>query len=415
MSTLDPLPAPAPPPGRPLKLCHVHLLSIMSGPQRWSIEFFNCLTPDRYELSVVVGEPGAFQRYLESRGIAVEVVPTLVREISPIQDVRAVVDLTRLLRRKKYDIVHTHSSKPGILARVAARIAGVPAIVHHVQGFAFHEFSSRATRAAFSLVEALGALLSDHVIFVNDEEREWAIERGIVAPERCCTIFNGADLETYSLEARESLRSGARAEFGVRHDQRMIAYVGRLWEQKHPQMLVATLAELVEHHPELDPVLVIAGDGPMRDEVAGAAEVCGVSDRVRILGWRGDIARVMAAADVLFLPSLWEGLPLTLVEAACMGTPAVATDIKGNREAIVAGATGLLIPPKDPVAAAAALAQLLGSPKTMSEMARAAAERGKQLYDTRDMTRKVEQIYLEVLARKAWGGRALQGRARTSA
>jgi glycosyltransferase involved in cell wall biosynthesis len=329
--------------------------------------------------------------------------------------VRAVVDLTRLLRRKKYDIVHTHSSKPGILARVAARIAGVPAIVHHVQGFAFHEFSSRATREAFSRVEALGALLSDHVIFVNDEEREWAIARGIVPAGRCCTIFNGADLETYSLQARARLRDPARAEFGVGHDQRMIAYVGRLWEQKHPQMLIATLAELIEHHPELDPILVIAGDGPMRDEVASAAEVCGVSDRVRILGWRGDIARVMAAADVLFLPSLWEGLPLTLVEAACMGTPAVATDIKGNREAIVAGQTGLLIPPKDPVAATAALAQLLGSPATMAEMARVAAERGRRLYDTREMTRKVEEIYLEILERKRLGERALQDSATTSA
>ena len=188
------------------KLCHVHLLSIMSGPQRWSIEFFNCLPPDRYELSVVVGEPGEFQRYLESRGIEVEIVPSLVREISLLKDVRAVIDLMRLLRRKRYDIVHTHSSKPGILARLAARIAGTRAVVHHVQGFAFHEFSNRFTRTTFSLIEALGARLSDHVIFVNDEEREWAVAQGIVTAERCCTIFNGADLATYSLEARAQLR-----------------------------------------------------------------------------------------------------------------------------------------------------------------------------------------------------------------
>jgi glycosyltransferase involved in cell wall biosynthesis len=279
-------------------------------------------------------------------------------------------------------------------------MAGVAVVVHHVQGFAFHEFSNRFTRAAFSLLEAIGARFSDHVIFVNHEEREWAVAQRIVPAEKCCTIFNGADLATYSLEARTMLRDGARHELGVGPGQGMIAYVGRLWEQKHPQMLVATLAELVEHHPALDPVLVIAGDGPMRDEVASAAEVCGMADRVRILGWRSDIPRVMAAADVLFLPSLWEGLPLTLVEAACMGTPAVATDIKGNREAIVHGETGLLVPPKDPVAAAAALARMLGSAQTTSAMARAAAERGRRLYDTRDMARRVEDIYLEILGRK---------------
>jgi glycosyltransferase involved in cell wall biosynthesis len=397
-----------------LKLCHVHLLSIMSGPQRWSIEFFNCLPPDRYELSVVVGEPGEFQRYLEARGIEVEIVPSLVREISLLKDVRAVLDLVRLLRRKRYDIVHTHSSKPGILARLAARLAGTRAVVHHVQGFAFHEFSSRLTRTTFSMIEALGARLSDHVIFVNDEEREWAVSQGIVSADRCCTIFNGADLATYSLDARAKLRDAARAQLGIGPGQGMIAYVGRLWEQKHPQMLVATLAELVEHHPELDPVLVIAGDGPMRDEVASAAEVCELAERVRILGWRGDIPHVMAAADVLFLPSLWEGLPLTLVEAACMGTPAVATDIKGNREAIVAGQTGLLIPPKDPVAAAAALAQILGSPAATARMAQAAAERGRRLYDTRDMARRVEDIYLQILAHKS-GAPAPQGSASSSA
>jgi glycosyltransferase involved in cell wall biosynthesis len=383
-----------------LKLCHVHLLSIMSGPQRWSIEFFNCLPSDRYELSVVVGEPGEFQRYLESRGIEVEIVPSLVREISLLKDVRALVDLVQLFRRKNYDIVHTHSSKPGVLARLAARMVGIRAVVHHVQGFAFHEFSSQLTRTTFSLIEALGARLSDHVIFVNDEEREWAVERQIVAAQHCCTIFNGADLATYSLAQRAELRQGARADLGIGERQAMIAYVGRLWEQKHPQMLVATLAELVEHRPELDPVLVIAGDGPMRDEVASAAEVCGLADRVKILGWRGDIPRIMAAADVLFLPSLWEGLPLTLVEAACMGTPAVATDIKGNREAIVEGETGLLVPAKDPVAAAAALARILGSVELRSAMSRAAAERGRQLYDTHDMARRVEQIYFDVLAQK---------------
>jgi glycosyltransferase involved in cell wall biosynthesis len=400
---------------RRLKLCHVHLLSIMSGPQRWSIEFFNCLPPDRYELSVVVGEPGEFPRYLESRGIEVEIVPSLVREISLLKDARAIVDLVRLFRRKRYDIVHTHSSKPGILARVAARLAGTRAVVHHVQGFAFHEFSNRFTRTTFSLIEALGARLSDHVIFVNDEEREWAIAQGIVTAERCCTIFNGADLTTYSLEARAMLREQARLRLGLGPSQGMIAYVGRLWEQKHPQMLVATLAELMEHHPELDPVLVIAGDGPMRDEVASAAEVCDIAERVHILGWRGDIPHVMAAADVLFLPSLWEGLPLTLVEAACMGTPAVATDIKGNREAIVAGETGLLVPPKDPVSAAAALAALLGSREATARMARAAAERGRRLYDTRDMTRRVEEIYLQILAHKDRALATAQGSVRSSA
>jgi glycosyltransferase involved in cell wall biosynthesis len=390
----------------PLRLCHVHLLAIMSGPQRWTIEFFDLLPPDRYELTVVLGEDGEFREHLEERGVRVEIFPSLVREISLLKDARSLVELTRHFRKSHYDIVHTHSSKPGVLARLAARLAGVPAIVHHVQGFAFHEFSSWISHTFFSGIEALGARLSDYVIFVNDEEYSWATERGIVPVERACRIFNGANLETYCPEKRLELRESARVELGIRKDQSVIVYVGRLWEQKHPQMLVASLAELVEQHPSLDPVLLIAGDGPLRGEVEAAARVCELPDRVRVLGWLSDVAPVMAAADLLFLPSLWEGLPLTLVEAACMGLPAVATDIKGNREAIVPGETGLLIPPKDPVAAADALAQILTSPEVALEMGKRAAERGRKLYDTRDMAHQVEEIYAKILRSKSRRSRA---------
>jgi glycosyltransferase involved in cell wall biosynthesis len=177
----------------------------------------------------------------------------------------------------------------------------------------------------------------------------------------------------------------------------VIGFVGRLWEQKHPQALVPTLVELLRQFPDLDPVLLVAGDGPLREHVVGMAKAHGVEKRVRLLGWRTDVPAVMSAADVVYLPSLWEGLPRTLIEAACLGIPAVATDVKGNREVIVERETGSLVPPTDATSAASALGEILNSPKKRSNMGAAAAQRGRLLYDGRETARKIERIYHELL------------------
>jgi glycosyltransferase involved in cell wall biosynthesis len=379
------------------KVCHVHLLPIMSGPQHSTIELFKQLPPENYELSVAMAAPGEFQMRLEALGVRVHCCQHLVRGISPLYDARSLVELTRLFRREAYDLVHTHSSKTGVLGRVAARLAGVPAIVHHVRGFAFHEFSATLTRIGFSAIEALGARLCDRVIFVNNEERIWAAQKGIVPEKRGCTIYNGADLGIYCPAERHRLRNRARVEFELAEGHSVIAFVGRLWDQKHPQVLVPTLVELIRQFPHLDPVLLIAGDGPLQEEIMRISRASGIEERVRLLGWRNDVPAVMSAADVLYLPSLWEGLPRTLIEAACLGIPAVAADVKGNREVIVDRETGFLVPPKEAASAASALGEILNSPQTQSTMGLAASERGRLLYDARQTARTIERVYSELL------------------
>ena len=381
----------------PWRICHVHLLSIMSGPQRWTIELFKNLPRDRYQPSVLLGESGDFQRYLEDHGVATRVVPSLMRGISLIQDAKALFELAEIFARESYDLVHTHSSKPGILARLAARLAGIPAIVHHVHGFAFHEFSSAPTTISLGFLEGLGARLSDRVVFVNDEERLWAERWNVVPRPRAQTVYNGADLTRFNPARRAKLRESARRSLDIEPGQVVIAYIGRLWEQKHPQMLVPTIAELLQQYPGLDPILLVAGDGHLAPEVESAARICGVDKRVRLLGWRKDVAEIISAADAIFLPSLWEGLPLTLIEAACLGVPAVATDIKGNREVVVNGKTGLLIPPRDHVAAALALGQLLHSRGMRGALGNYAAERGRGIYDVGATASRIEDIYGDLL------------------
>ena len=376
----------------------MHLVPIMSGPQHSTIELFKLLPRDRYELHVVMSGPGEFQEELERRGVTVHFCPSLTRGISLLPDLRALRELVNLFRTERFDLVHTHSSKTGILGRVAARSTGVPVIVHHVRGFAFHEFSGAGTRIGYSVLEAVATRLCDRVIFVNDEEREWAARNGVVPRSRSCTIYNGADLSVFCPDERARLRGPAREEFGIGADQLVVGFIGRLWEQKNPQVLVPTLVELIARFPQLDPVLLIAGDGAMRDDLVAAARAAGVEERLRLLGWRNDVVRAMSASDVIYLPSLWEGLPRTLIEASCLGVPGVASDVKGNREVIVDAKTGRLVAPRDVVAAASALGELLVSCELLSQMGDAAAERAHRIYDARETARKVEEIYADLLA-----------------
>jgi glycosyltransferase involved in cell wall biosynthesis len=161
--------------------------------------------------------------------------------------------------------------------------------------------------------------------------------------------------------------------------------------------LVAALAELCSRAPALDPVMIVAGDGSLREPLTRAVSGAALDARVRLLGWRRDVPAILAAADVLYLPSFVEGLPLTLIEAACMGIPTVASNSKGCREVIVDGETGLLVPPGDADAAARALAEVLGSPERARRLGEAAARRGRELYDVRAMALAVERVYEELL------------------
>jgi glycosyltransferase involved in cell wall biosynthesis len=370
----------------------------MSGPQQWTVRFFKQLPARDYELHVVLASEGGFTEQLSSMGVKFHLLPSLVRQISPLRDIRSIIGLAQILRRETFDLVHTHSSKTGIIGRLAARVSRTPAVVHHVHGFAFHEFSSLWERRLYATLEWFGARFCDRVIFVNHEERIWAAEHAVVPEMKSCTIRNGVDLMVYNPEERAHIRPGARKYLALDTDSPVIAFIGRLELQKDPLQVVAMLTEMHTEFPEINPTFLVVGDGPLRSQLSEAIRKAGHEQRIHLLGWREDIPTILAAADVVYLPSRWEGLPLTLIEAACMGVPAVATDVKGNREVILDGTTGLLFPVGDTSAAARSVAEILSSPEQTSALGRAASERGRSHYDVRQTSDAVLQIYEELLA-----------------
>lgn len=378
----------------PIRICHVQVLPLMTGAQRAMIEIFRHVDRSRYELHVACQHPGPMSEELERLGIACHFVPSLRRPIAPWHDFRALFALERLFRRERFDLVHTHTSKPGMLGRWAACRAGVPWVVHHVHGFAFHEFSSPLATRLYRTVERWAGQLCDLVIFANHEEREMAVRERLLPAEKCLTVHNGIDLAPYGVEHRAELRRAFRAEHGIADDELLILFFGRLYEQKQPLILPAIADELLALScaGQQRWRLLITGTGPLEARLRAAVAQSRAADRVSFAGWQPEPHRVFPGADLVLQPSLWEGLPLTLIEAQAAGVPVVASNIKGNREALTSQ-TGILCEAQNAAAYAQALAGLLAQPFERARMGHAGQTWVRQAFDGDVNMRRIAQLY----------------------
>jgi glycosyltransferase involved in cell wall biosynthesis len=373
-------------------ICHVQVLPILSGVQRAMLEMFRHVDRQRFELHVACQGPGPLVDELRKLDIPCHFVPSLVRQINPILDLRAYSSLGRLFRRQRFHCVHTHSSKPGIVARVAARQAGVPWVIHHVHSFAFHQFSSRGANLVYPRLERWAGQYSHLVLFVNNEERELAIERQLLPAEKCVTIHNGVNLARFSDQERTHCREAFRARFDIAPDELLILFMGRIDVPKQPLILPEVVDRLDALVPDLRWKLLIAGSGPMETQLKHALAHCGALRRVILAGWQDPSHPAFHGADLVVQPSLWEGLPLSLVEAHAAGLPVVASNVKGIRE-VVTTKTGILCEPCDPQAYANALAHLIWNPQLRQQMGIAARGRAFDHFDGDINMKFVARLY----------------------
>jgi len=319
-------------------------------------------------------------------------VPSLRRPIHPWHDSRAAVALERLFKQRRFDLVHTHTSKPGILARLAARRAGVPWVIHHVHTFAFHDYTSWLGRQLYPRLEKWAGRYCDLVLFVNHEERELAVRQGLLPADKCLTIHNGIDLGLYSEAQRARSRAAFRERHGIADDELLILFMGRLDAQKQPMILPSIAQELAARAGGARWRLVIAGGGPWEQPLKAACADVQASGRIVFAGWQQEPHHAFHAADLLVQPSLWEGLPLTVVEAHAAGLPVVASNIRGHRE-VITDQTGVLCAPQNPAAYAEALAALMASPLQRARMSQAATARAREAFDGDINMRRIVQLY----------------------
>jgi glycosyltransferase involved in cell wall biosynthesis len=322
-------------------------------------------------------------------GVEVGIVPSLGRPIRPWRDLRALVELVRLLRRDRPQVVHTHSSKAGILGRWAAWLAGVPVIVHTIHGFGITPDQPAWLRALLIGLERLTGLITTHWVAVADVNVEEGLRWKLFHRERATVIRPGIDPRPLREPLPSQERVRVRAELGAASGDKLVGMVACLKPQKAPRDFVAVAARVCARLPEARFVLV--GDGDLRAAVEEDIRLAGLGDRVRVAGWRRDVPAVMRALDAFLLTSHWEGLARVLLEARAAAVPVVATRVGGAEEAITDGRHGRLC----------AAGDVAGLADRLCEALTACGEGGPgreeddlpDEFEIHEMVRRVQQLY----------------------
>jgi glycosyltransferase involved in cell wall biosynthesis len=324
------------------------------------------------------------------------ILPELVREVAPAKDLAALLKLARMMQAGGYTIVHTHSSKAGILGRLAARLAGVPVIVHTVHGWSFHDHMPALTRRIYIALERLCASLSHALITVAGQDIEKGLRAGIGVRSQYHLIRSAIPLESF--EPAHYDRAAIRRELGLPQDGLVLGNVGRFSAQKNPLDWVRVAGQVGRRMPDVRFLLV--GDGPLRPQVSAALAEQGIADRTILTGLRRDVPRMLAAMDVFLLTSLWEGLPRVIPQAMAMGIPVVANTADGTVEAVRHGETGYLCTPGDLPQMSALCVELLGDPERRGTFGRAAREIAMQEFDVHRMVSQIAGLYTNLLERR---------------
>lgn len=342
--------------------------------------------------------PGPFVDALRARGVEHLALRHATRSMSLADDVRALRELVGLFRRHRPTIVHTHNPKPGVYGRVAARIARVPCVVNTVHGLYALPEDPLLRRVAVYSLERAAAACSDMELVQNEEDLA-VLRRLRVPEERLVLLGNGIDLQRFDPGRFDGAAvDQARRELGdTGAGDVVVASVGRLVAAKGYRELFAAAQML----PTTVRVAVIGFDEPDKSDALTAAEIAGAtSTGVRFLGARDDVDWLYTGMDVFVLASHREGVPRAAMEAAAMGVPIVATDVRGCRQVVEHGVTGLLVPPRDPGALAAAVRRLAGDADLRAQMGTAARERARRLFDQQRCIDLTLGVYDSVLRRR---------------
>lgn len=390
------VPAPVGTGGRRPKLMHVTTSDMSIG-----VLLLNQLRRYRdagYEV-VAVCSPGPYLERVEEAGIRVVTVP-MIRAVRPGADLRGLWALVRLFRAERPDIVHTHTPKAGLLGQWAARLAGVPARVHTIHGLYFPGHMTPRTRPVFVGMERATMAFAHLVLSQNPEDIPVAVAERICRADRIRLLGNGIDLRRYHPGAApDEAVQALRREIGLAPEHRVVGIVGRVNREKGYVEFFGAARAIAARVPEARFVVI----GPVEaekfnalDPVALAREQ-GLEDRVHYLGLRSDMPALYRMMDVLVLPSHREGWPRSPMEAAAMGVPAVVTDIRGCRQVVVPGETGLMVPVRDPDALADAVVQLLADPARARRMGEAARAYAGTAFDEDGVVRRTLDAYRDLL------------------
>jgi glycosyltransferase involved in cell wall biosynthesis len=360
----------------------------------------------QFEPFVVAGHPGPWDaqgghmateencRKLGKASIPWMLLPSLTREVHPIKDAQALWQLIRLFRQEQPALVHTHTSKAGVLGRAAAWFARVPVIIHTPHGHVFYGHFGPCRSWLFLQIERVLSVITHRLIALTDAERQDHLDRSVGTADRFSVVPSGIDRERFQ---RARARGKQQPDWvGCPPGSLVIGSVGWLTDIKGHEYLIEAVAELKQSFPSLH--LVIVGSGDRHDTLLQQAELAGLRDAIHLLGHRDDIEACLAGMDLFVLPSLNEGMGRALIEAMAAGLPVIASRVGGIPSVITHERTGLLVPPGDAGALAEALRRLLERPEWAMQLGLAASRSIDSRYGSVSMVHAVESIFTEAFS-----------------
>jgi glycosyltransferase involved in cell wall biosynthesis len=348
---------------------------------------------------VAICSPGSSVEAIRAQGIPVETV-AMARELSPWRDWRSRAALTRCFREHKFDVVHTHTPKAGLLGPLAARLAGVPVVVHTIHGLLFHDQMGRAKRALFWLPEKFTAGMSHHLLSQSREDVGVALRSHLCAADKISYLGNGIDVTRFAPAAGRSQRSTLRQRLGWKESDFVVGTVGRLVYEKGLGELFTVAEELTRKRADIKFLVLGPKETDQLDAVQSehidSLERAGAA---RFVGWQDDLPAWYSAMDLFVLPSHREGIPRACMEAAAMELPVVASDIRGIREVVEHQRTGLLVAVRNPAALRDAIERLAANRAEAAEMGRQGRRHILENFDIRLVLKRLEEFYAKIEAR----------------
>jgi glycosyltransferase involved in cell wall biosynthesis len=381
-----------------INVLHIHTLPIISGSGLNTFLSMKGMDRNIYKVELACAPGGRLIDLVRENQMEVKTFKNLVQPLHPVKDILAVADLIYFLRKKRYHIVHTHNSKAGFVGRLAAKITGIPVVIHTVHGFAFHDQEPVWRQSLFRNLEKFASHMCDKMIFISQPLVDWALrEKIILRRDKIAKVYSGIDLERFC-PATEEEKNSVRKKWNIRHDDAVIGIVSKLWEGKGHEILIRAFQEVKKDIKRAR--LVIVGEGPLDNMLQDLVDRLGLSDSILFTGFQMDVASIISTFDVAVLPSYFEGMGRVILEAMAMEKPVVASRVGGIPDLVKDNVNGLLITPGDIKGLSNALKKLLNDKGLANIMGRDGRKGITDKFSADAMVRSISNIYIECLKRK---------------
>ena len=371
-----------------IKILHVITHLPIGGAQDNTLYTVELLDKEKYDISLCCNLDGELvERAKKVEAVKLFDIPFLGREVSPYRDIRAFLSLYKLFKEEDFTIIHTHSSKAGLLARLAAVLNKTPIVIHTIHGFAFNDFMNGLKKNFFIYLEKLLAMWTDVIITVSNLNKKKIIDLNIAHENKIKNIYSGIDLSLFTNKRNDDFRK----ELNLENDHLLLGSVGRLSDQKDPITMIEAFGIISKPFPNAH--LALVGDGELKGKILEKIDQLKLNDRIHLTGNKNNPWSVYHSMDLFIMSSIYEGLGRSITEALSCGVPVVCTDVEGVPEIVRDNITGILVPPKDANKLADGIIRTLNDMETAKKMAEEGRRFVKDNFDVNKMVNDIDSLY----------------------